>query len=296
MISKILFIFLSMVIFFIVKNQYKIFKKHRKFRKLYYILRKKYEKNGFLLFSYGSNFKLKFPIYFKKDEQMLFIIKFADFILPVLPFEIFDKKEKQKIYENFCREGSYFYGKVTVKPGDIVIDAGAHMGIFSAVASAFGGIVYAFEPIFETRKKYLSKIAELNSKIYIIPLALSNENGEFEIEIPDFGKSVGNLAGASIVKKFKNSKKEKIKTITLDKWVEENKIEKVDFIKADIEGAERMMLEGAKNVLREFAPKLSICIYHFPDDKEVIKDLILNANPKYKIVYGKAKLYAYVEK
>jgi hypothetical protein len=61
---------------------------------------------------------------------MSFAIKFADFILLVLPFEIFNEKEKKEIFECFCREYSYFYKEVMVNKGDIVIDAGAHMGFF----------------------------------------------------------------------------------------------------------------------------------------------------------------------
>jgi uncharacterized protein Usg len=70
----------------------------------------------------------------------------------------------------------------------------------------------------------------------------------------------------------------------------------VDFIKADIEGAERYMLEGAKLVLKEFAPKLSICTYHLPDDPKVLKQFIKDANPKYTIFEKFKKIYAYIDK
>ena len=68
----------------------------------------------------------------------------------------------------------------------------------------------------------------------------------------------------------------------------------VDFIKADIEGYERYMLEGAQETLRRFAPKLALCTYHFPDDPEVLAALITKANPAYRIVQRRAKLYASV--
>ena len=71
-------------------------------------------------------------------------------------------------------------------------------------------------------------------------------------------------------------------------------LERVDFIKADIEGAERLMLKGAQETLRRFAPKLSICTYHLPDDKEVLEALIKQANPHYVIEHRWQKLYAHV--
>ena len=188
-------------------------------------------------------------------------------------------------------EGPYHYGKVLINSGDIVIDAGANIGMFSALASHLGGIVYAFEPVKEIREKYLEKTAQLNPDINIVPLALSNKTGIAEIYV-----NSNNLGGSSIMLQGQSGTKEIIPTITLDDWVKQNNIPKVNFIKADIEGAERLMLEGAQWVLKTYAPKLAICTYHLPDDKEVLTKLILQANPNYKIEYAWKKLYAWVEK
>jgi hypothetical protein len=85
-----------------------------------------------------------------------------------------------------------------------------------------------------------------------------------------------------------------VPTIPLDLFVRQNSLPRVDFIKADIEGAERLMLEGAKEVLRDFSPKLAICTYHRRDDPETLRDLILCANPNYVIENKFRKLYAHV--
>jgi len=53
---------------------------------------------------------------------------------------------------------------------------------------------------------------------------------------------------------------------------------------------------GAKRVLKEFAPKIAICTYHLPDDPQVLRELILDANPNYVIVERWKKMYAYVPK
>ena len=210
-----------------------------------------------------------------------FIGQFFDFIYPYLYND----------YSNKNGEGPYLYHQVQIQKGDIVIDAGANIGMFSALASHLGGIVYAFEPVKEIREKYLEKTAQLNPNINIVPLALSNKNGEVEIEV-----NLTNIGGSSIVLSRKDSVKEIVKTITLDDWVKQNNIPRIDFIKADIEGAERLMLEGAQWVLKTYAPKLAICTYHLPDDKEVLTNLILRANPDYKIEYAWKKLYAWIEK
>lgn len=80
----------------------------------------------------------------------------------------------------------------------------------------------------------------------------------------------------------------------MDAFVEKQGLERVDFIKADIEGYERKLLMGAQETLKRFAPKLALCTYHLPDDPEVLAGLIRQANPRYKIVQKRAKLYASV--
>ena len=80
----------------------------------------------------------------------------------------------------------------------------------------------------------------------------------------------------------------------MDSFVNTSHLSQVDFIKADIEGAERQMLKGAAQVLREFAPKLAICTYHYPDDPQVLEEIIKEANPQYKVIHKWKKLFAYV--
>jgi hypothetical protein len=92
-----------------------------------------------------------------------------------------------------------------------------------------------------------------------------------------------------------STKSEEVAMVTLDDFVKENGIEKVDFIKSDIEGAERQLLRGATEVMRKFGPKLSICTYHLPDDREVLAEVIMKANPRYRIVQGPKKLYAQIK-
>ncbi len=83
---------------------------------------------------------------------------------------------------------------------------------------------------------------------------------------------------------------------TVDEFVKENNLQRVDFIKADIEGAERDMLRGARETLKRFAPKLAICTYHLPDDPQVLERIIKEANPDYTVVHTLHKLMAMVVK
>ena len=189
-------------------------------------------------------------------------------------------------------EGPYGYRDgifdVTVRKNDIVIDAGAWIGDFSAYAASKGANCYAFEPTGKTFQ-WLCKTAQLNNKICPVQKGLSCKTGEVYVSTDDQSG-----ASNSIISETQSIATEKISITTLDQFVEDNKLERVDFIKSDIEGAEREMLKGATYVLKTFAPKLAICTYHLPDDPVVLKRIILEANPDYKVVQLRHKLFAAV--
>ena len=187
-------------------------------------------------------------------------------------------------------DGSYEINEVTLHSNDVVIDAGANMGVFSMFAVAKGAAkVYAFEPM-----EYICEILTRNININhyenivaVVPLALSNNTGTNAIYY-----TIGHLQDASFVIGNGNTER-MIPCTTLDEWVQEKRITRVDFIKADIEGSERDFLTGAQETLRKFKPRLAICTYHLPDDPQVLAQLIRKANPEYKIIQKRKKLYAW---
>lgn len=206
------------------------------------------------------------------------LLEIGDFIVP----SILDDY-------TFVGEGPYEYGSVDLKQGDVVLDFGANVGYFSVLAASKGCVSYAFEPT-PSQVPFIKRHSELNGgKIYAEQCAISNQSGE-----TSFYLNNDLLAANSLIVRGNQDKSIIVKQITVDDFVEQEGLEKVDFIKADIEGAERLMLEGATKTLKRFAPKLSLCTYHLRDDKEVLTDLILKANPNYKIEYKWEKLYASV--
>lgn len=59
--------------------------------------------------------------------------------------------------------------------------------------------------------------------------------------------------------------------------------ERVDFIKLDIEGAERNCLEGARKTIEKYHPRLAICAYHLQDDLLVLYEFIKSLHGSYDI-------------
>ena len=173
------------------------------------------------------------------------------------------------------------------------IDAGANIGLFSLLClTKKVKKVYAFEPqksVIELLEKNLS-LNDSTNLIKVIPFGLSDQNQDYALSQSEYSHAAGSI----IIQRNENNRFEKIHCITLDSWAKENNISKIDFIKADIEGAERNMLLGATEILRIFAPRLAICTYHLPDDPIILENIILKANPKYLIKQTSHKLFAYV--
>lgn len=233
-------------------------------------------------------------ICFKND--LAFKSEFADIYLSsdmkISDFITENQNVARKILKTLSVEGAYESEKVRLKTNDIVIDAGANMGMFSVFATLKKvSKVYAFEPQKEAIRILEENISKnkLEKVIKIEPYGLSDTNAVISLNYSGDGHSSG-----SIIMHNNNHGSEQIECLTIDSWVKKNKIDRIDFIKADIEGAERNMLLGATETLQKYQPRLAICIYHLPDDYEVITSIIKNANPAYKIERTSHKIFGYV--
>lgn len=181
-------------------------------------------------------------------------------------------------------------GILELTPGSVVLDCGANFGTFSAYAASKGCQCYAFEPTAELQSVLQEYSCIYSGKIMPVECAVSDQSGTAMLHLSSYS-----CGANSLLNRVQSEKDVPVSIITIDAFVDQNQLNTVDFIKADIEGAERMLLDGAKNTLAKFAPKLSLCTYHFPDDQEILTQKIKQYNPKYEIAYKWEKLYAWVE-
>lgn len=160
----------------------------------------------------------------------------------------------------------YFFSRngIRVMPeaGDHLIDGGACTGDTAIVFSkAVGkhGRVYAFDPVqdhIDICKHNFARPGYENIRVF--PFGLSDTSVEappihLDYYMPWFN-GIGLPAGTPIPLR------------TIDALVAEGKIEKIDFLKLDVEGAEMSVIRGALSSIKRFKPKMAISIYHKPND------------------------------
>ncbi len=237
-----------------------------------------------------GDLKIDIPFFSKATREEI-ISSIVDFVVPLVRRSI---GEEEPYIFNKINEGPYEIEGCFLKEGDFVIDAGGNIGLFSVFASKVvkdNGKIFTFEPV-STIYKTLQRNIEVNniSNCVVFRYALGSFNGEVDIFIDE--KKIG---ASTLRANNEATSKEKIKQIKLDDFVKQNNIPKIDFIKADIEGAERCLIEGGRETIKKHKPNIAICTYHLEDDKEVIEGLLKNIVPEYKIIHKYKKLYASVK-
>ncbi len=147
-----------------------------------------------------------------------------------------------------------------INDGDVVFDIGANRGDFTLLFSHIvgsKGAVHAFEPVPPTFKE-LSLRTRSECRFQNVSLnncALGESAGRFQIQVPagDFGQaSLKNHAVASWSKPGRDTFDCNVST--LDAYVTEKKLDRLDFLKIDIEGAELPALRGGQHTLSRFRP------------------------------------------
>ncbi|MFM2360396.1 MAG: 31-O-demethyl-FK506 methyltransferase FkbM [Bacteroidota bacterium] len=180
----------------------------------------------------------------------------------------------------------------SVAAGNVVLDIGAHIGLFSAIAAKLTfpeGKIFAFEPAPATQKvlHQTIRINQMESAITPVQAAMGGEVGTLTFFVSDDEADNSN----SLVS-YKNDRKLNgidVPVDTIDHFVQAKQLARVDFIKIDVEGAEYDTLRGGITTLCQFRPKVILAIHPEPIQKkgdrlDVIYDLLKTL--PYQITYN----------
>lgn len=155
----------------------------------------------------------------------------------------------------YCKQSYERYLKV--ERGDIVVDAGACIGGFTLIASnraADKGLVVAIEPE-PANSSTLRRNTSGLSNVRTVEKCVWKSRGKMRLNLAEEG-----IDGHSLLPSPRGKWVE-VEADTIDNIVSKLGIERVDFLKMDVEGAEMEALEGAEWVLKR-VKKIVIAGYH----------------------------------
>lgn len=176
-----------------------------------------------------------------------------------------------------------------VKKGDVVIDIGAHVGIFTLRASrrAANGLVVAIEPhplnykllVENVRRNELKNVVTLN-------MALSSYDGVTKLYISD-------QSGRHSTARHFTGKYVEVIVKKLDSVLKDLKLEGVNMIKIDVEGDELRVLKGAEDTLRRNNVYLAIAAYHTPTEVQELSKFLLDKKMRIAVFKRARARYVY---
>ena len=150
--------------------------------------------------------------------------------------------------------------EVRVRPGDVVLDCGGNLGTSALqFAPRVGrrGRVHSFEPVFADLLRRTVDASGWGGRVNVVPEAVGDRCGTAAFVATPAGIDSRLDDGPS-----REGRRVTVPMTTIDAFVERQDLGRVDVIKLDVEGAERLAIEGAAETVRRFRPRWTIASYH----------------------------------
>ncbi len=183
------------------------------------------------------------------------------------------------VFVNYILEQYAYRHLVYAKEGDYVIDGGACYGdtaLYFAHKVGQSGKIFSFE-FNEDNLRVFHKNMSLNPDVKNITLFQNALYSDSQTKVFHAGSG-----GGSYLSLEAQDNQEYTMSISIDDLVDSGKIDRVDFIKMDIEGSELAALKGAEKTLKTYNPKLAICLYHSDSDYYEIPLYLKSVLPHYE--------------
>ena len=188
---------------------------------------------------------------------------------------------------NLAEEALHIYGEgeQAVRKGDIVLDCGANVGVFTTEALKAGAAkVIAIEPAPENvevlKRNFKDEIAA--GRVVVYPKGVWDKDDVLTLHVDPKNSA----ADTFVIDRKEATGSVQVPLTTIDKLAAELSLPRVDYIKMDIEGAEPNALRGGRETIKQWKPRISISAYHQPDHPVVIPQIIKETRPDYLMECG----------
>ncbi|WP_294733580.1 FkbM family methyltransferase [uncultured Flavobacterium sp.] len=179
----------------------------------------------------------------------------------------------QVVCETFDTSDWHYYQKehTVIQEGEILLDIGTAEGLFSLLEIDKCDHIYMVEPGGKFYKTLQKTFKPYKNKTSISNVAVGNEDTEVLFSDDSLTGKVVEGNEASV---------QKIDLRKIDTLLSNN--ERITYLKADIEGFEEQMLEGAELTIKRNKPRIAITTYHGENDPKEIIRIIKSFVPEYK--------------
>ncbi len=173
------------------------------------------------------------------------------------------EKESIQLWIKLCEESK------------VIVDIGANTGVYALVAKALNqdAKVFAFEPVKRVYEKLMANIELNNYDILAYEKAASNSDGTAIIYDTNEEHTLSVTVNKNTREPGTNVIATEIETMTLNSFVRNNALKRIDLLKIDVETHEPEVLEGFSEYLAEFRPTMLIEILTDEVGKRVEKSV-----------------------
>lgn len=161
-----------------------------------------------------------------------------------------------------------------INPGDLVVDIGANIGLYTLFLSRFvgeQGCVYSIEPVPITFKLLSHNVKKLQlNNVKLFNCGISDKNGSAVMEVPEYLSGGENFYQAHIIdngNKHTSLRQFEVNLKTLDSLLFDS-TKKVNFVKIDAEGYEYQVVKGSKLIISKSKPACLIEVSGDPEDEK----------------------------
>jgi len=154
----------------------------------------------------------------------------------------------------------FFYKLTLGYENPVVFDIGANDGVFSLMAAINPRMqCFAFEPAPANYDILQTNIAlnNLQHRVRTFQLALADKKGTAALKVPSSGRQDG-FACLGNPLRFTDWTEHEVPVTTIDHFVKDHHIERVDLLKIDTEGCELFVLRGARQLITTSRPNILI--------------------------------------